>query len=57
MDGSAVSRRRTDWCRVTGTSRSGRGAFEIEMVGPRIDDEGYEPAIRRAIAYLDGVLT
>ena len=26
------------------------GAFEIEMVGPRIEEEGYEPAIRRAIA-------
>src|SRR5207245_10691055 len=26
------------------------GAFEIEMVGPRIEEEGYERAIRRAIA-------
>ena len=25
------------------------GAFEIEMVGPRIEAEGYEPAIRRAV--------
>jgi len=33
------------------------GAFEIEMVGPRIDDEGYEAAIRRAVAHLDGVLS
>jgi sugar phosphate isomerase/epimerase len=33
-----------------------RGAFEIEMVGPSIEDEGYEPAIRRAVAWLDPVL-
>jgi len=34
-----------------------RGAFEIEMVGPRIEQEGYEPAIRRAIAAVDEILT
>jgi sugar phosphate isomerase/epimerase len=28
------------------------GAFEIEMVGPRIEEEGYEPAIGRAIAHV-----
>lgn len=33
-----------------------RGAFEIEMVGPRIEDEGYASAIRRAVAHLDGLL-
>jgi len=33
------------------------GAFELEMVGPRIEDEGYESAIGRAIAVLDGMLT
>ena len=32
------------------------GAFEIEMVGPRIDDEGYEPAIARAIRNCDALL-
>lgn len=32
------------------------GAFEVEMVGPRIESEGYEPAIRRAVAHLDGLL-
>jgi sugar phosphate isomerase/epimerase len=32
------------------------GAFEIEMVGPRIEDEGYEPAIARAIANCDALL-
>ena len=32
------------------------GAFEIEMVGPRIDDEGYESAIARAITNCDALL-
>lgn len=27
------------------------GAVELEMVGPRIEEEGYEPAIRRALAW------
>lgn len=33
------------------------GVFELEMVGPRIEAEGYAAAIRRGIAYLDRVLT
>lgn len=33
-----------------------RGAFELEMVGPRIEDEGYASAIQRAVAYLDQLL-
>lgn len=32
------------------------GSYEIEMVGPRIEAEGYASAITRAVAYLDGVL-
>lgn len=32
------------------------GAFELEMVGPRIEDEGYASAIRRGVAHLDGLL-
>jgi len=32
------------------------GALELEMVGPRIEDEGYTKAIRRAVSYLDDVL-
>lgn len=32
------------------------GAFELELVGPRIEDEGYASAIRRSIAYLDELL-
>ena len=34
-----------------------RGRFELEFVGPRIQDEGYESAIRRAVAYLDELLS
>ncbi len=32
------------------------GAFELELVGPRIEDEGYVGAIRRSIEHLDRVL-
>jgi sugar phosphate isomerase/epimerase len=32
------------------------GAFEIEMVGPRIEEEGYESAIARAITACDALL-
>ena len=32
------------------------GAFELEMVGPRIEDEGYASAITRGVAYLDALL-
>lgn len=33
------------------------GAYEIEMVGPRIEAEGYASAITRAVAHVDAVLT
>jgi sugar phosphate isomerase/epimerase len=33
-----------------------RGAFELELVGPRIEHEGYERAIARSVAYLDALL-
>jgi sugar phosphate isomerase/epimerase len=32
------------------------GAFELEMVGPRIEAEGYVSAIKRGVAYLDNML-
>jgi sugar phosphate isomerase/epimerase len=32
------------------------GAFELEMVGPRIEEEGYAAAIRRGVTYLDELL-
>jgi sugar phosphate isomerase/epimerase len=38
-----------------------RGAFELEMVGPKIEAEGYEPALRRGVerasALLEAVLS
>lgn len=34
-----------------------RGPYEIELVGPQIEAEGYEPAIRRAIARVDELLS
>jgi sugar phosphate isomerase/epimerase len=33
------------------------GAYELELVGPRIEAEGYDSAIRRAVAHLDELLT
>lgn len=43
--------------RVGALLRAGyAGAFEIEMVGPRIEAEGYEPAIRRAVDRVDALL-
>ena len=33
------------------------GPFELELVGPRIDAEGYDTAIRRGVDYLDGLLS
>jgi sugar phosphate isomerase/epimerase len=33
------------------------GAFELELVGPRIEAEGYEQAIGRGAVYLDRLLT
>lgn len=32
------------------------GAFELELVGPRIQEEGYASAIRRSVEYLDELL-
>ena len=32
------------------------GSFEIELVGPRIEAEGYASAISRAVAYVDALL-
>ena len=38
------------------SANSYRGAYELEMVGPRIEEEGYASAIRRGVAFLDHVL-
>jgi sugar phosphate isomerase/epimerase len=34
-----------------------RGCFDLELIGPRIDDEGYESACTRAVANLGTLLT
>ena len=33
------------------------GAFELEMVGPRIEAEGYDSAIRRGVGVMSDLLT
>jgi sugar phosphate isomerase/epimerase len=33
-----------------------RGVFDLELIGPRIDDEGYEAAVPRAVERLDALL-
>ncbi|MET1002626.1 MAG: sugar phosphate isomerase/epimerase family protein [Acidimicrobiia bacterium] len=33
-----------------------RGSFDLEVIGPRIEDEGYDGAIPRAVAALDRLL-
>jgi sugar phosphate isomerase/epimerase len=32
------------------------GFFDLELIGPRIEAEGYEPAVRRSVAFLEGLL-
>jgi sugar phosphate isomerase/epimerase len=34
-----------------------QGVFDLELVGPKIDAEGYDAAIPRAIELLDALLT
>jgi sugar phosphate isomerase/epimerase len=33
-----------------------RGCFDLELIGPAIEDEGYERAVPRAVTALDGLL-
>jgi sugar phosphate isomerase/epimerase len=33
------------------------GAFDIELVGPRIDEEGYDSAVPRAVARVEELLS
>ena len=33
-----------------------RGAFDVEILGPRIEAEGYAHAIRRSVAYASEIL-
>jgi sugar phosphate isomerase/epimerase len=32
------------------------GVFDLEVIGPRIEAEGYEPAIRRGLAAMEEIL-
>jgi sugar phosphate isomerase/epimerase len=44
--------------RILGDLRAAgyRGAFELELVGPRIEEEGYASAITRGVTHLDALL-
>jgi sugar phosphate isomerase/epimerase len=33
-----------------------RGVFDLELIGPRIEEEGYDRAVPRAVAALDRIL-
>jgi sugar phosphate isomerase/epimerase len=33
-----------------------RGAYDIELIGPRIETEGYEQAVTRAVRHVDRLL-
>jgi sugar phosphate isomerase/epimerase len=33
-----------------------RGVFDLELIGPRIDEEGYDAAVPRAVAQLSSLL-
>jgi sugar phosphate isomerase/epimerase len=32
------------------------GFFDLELIGPRVEEEGYESAIRRSVTFLEGLL-
>jgi sugar phosphate isomerase/epimerase len=32
------------------------GLFDVEVIGPRIEEEGYERAIERSVTYVEGLL-
>jgi sugar phosphate isomerase/epimerase len=33
-----------------------RGSFEVEILGPRVEEEGYEPVVTRSVERLDAIL-
>jgi hypothetical protein len=45
-------------CRILGHLESAgyRGFYDLELIGPRIESEGYEPAILRSITALESLL-
>jgi sugar phosphate isomerase/epimerase len=51
-DGAIPIRRIIEWCLRAGY----RGAFDLELIGPRIDREGHLAAVRRAAEYVGGIL-
>jgi sugar phosphate isomerase/epimerase len=51
-DGGVPIRRMIEWALDAGYE----GAFDIELIGPRIDAEGHIAAVRRAAEWLDAVL-
>jgi len=51
-DGVIPIRRIIEWCLQAGYS----GAFDLELIGPRIDREGRLAAVRRAAKHVGGIL-
>jgi len=51
-DGAIPLRQVIEWLLNAGY----KGAFDVELIGPRIDREGHFAATRRAVDYLDGLL-
>jgi sugar phosphate isomerase/epimerase len=51
-DGNIPLERIMEWLLEAGY----RGAFDIELVGPRIDKEGYRSAVTRSVRWLDAAL-
>jgi sugar phosphate isomerase/epimerase len=51
-DGAIPIRRMVDWILRAGY----RGAFDLELIGPRIDREGHLAAVRRAGEHVGGIL-
>jgi len=51
-DGAIPLRQVIEWLLNAGY----KGAFDVELIGPRIDREGHFAAARRAADYLDKML-
>jgi sugar phosphate isomerase/epimerase len=51
-DGNVPLRRILDWILSAGYA----GAFDFELIGPRIDAEGHAAAVRRSADYMDALL-
>jgi hypothetical protein len=51
-DGAIPIKRMLDWALAAGYG----GAFELELLGPRIEKEGYLEATTRAVANIEKIL-